>query len=156
MIFIAHRGNVDGYDLEMENHPDYIDNAIDLGYDVEVDIWSIEGKLYFGHDAPTHRVPIDCLMNRSSKLWIHCKNHEAFKMLSRYQSLNVFWHQTDDFALTTKGYTWCYPGIAPLDRSIAVLPELNELKLNGFYGICSDNISHFKGLYDKDTYSSIS
>lgn len=156
MKFIAHRGNIDGYNLEMENTPDYIDAAIDLGYDAEVDVWSTKGKMYLGHDEPQHRIPIDWLMHRASKIWIHTKNHEAFQILFRYQTLNVFWHQTDDFALTTRGYTWCYPGIGPLDRSVAVLPELNDQKLSGFYGICSDNISHFKGLYDKNTYSSIS
>ena len=156
MKLIAHRGNTDGYDAKMENNPDYIDAAIDLNYDAEVDVWSVSGKIYLGHDAPSHRIPIDWLMNRSGKLWIHTKNHEAFQLLSRYQSLNVFWHQTDDFALTTKGYTWCYPGIGALDRSIAVAPELDSQNLEGFYGICSDNISHFKGLYDKNTYSSIS
>jgi hypothetical protein len=156
MKLIAHRGNVNGINAKMENHPDYIDTAIDLGYDVEVDMWSISDKLYFGHDEPTYKIPIDCLMNRASKLWVHCKNHEAFEILSRYQSLNVFWHQTDDFALTTKGYTWCYPGVRPVGRSVAVLPEYDAKNLNAYYAICSDHVAYFKEVYDKNTNSSVS
>lgn len=156
MKFIAHRGNIGGVDLDLENNPDYIDSAIDLGYDVEVDIWFYSDRLYLGHDEPIYKIPVDCLMNRASKLWLHAKNHQAFEILSRYQSLNVFWHQTDDFALTTKGYRWCYPGIGPLDRSVAVLPEQNAPNLDKYYAICSDNIAYFREMYDKNTYSSVS
>jgi hypothetical protein len=39
MILIAHRGNLDGPNPSMENHPDYIDAAINAGFHVEVDLW---------------------------------------------------------------------------------------------------------------------
>jgi hypothetical protein len=39
MYLIAHRGNINGPNKEHENSPGYILNAIELGYDVEVDIW---------------------------------------------------------------------------------------------------------------------
>jgi len=48
-MLISHRGNIDGKTL-LENQPSYIDDAIDLGYDVEIDIWYIGDKLYLGHD----------------------------------------------------------------------------------------------------------
>ena len=32
MIYISHRGNIDGKIPSMENHPSYIDKAIALGY----------------------------------------------------------------------------------------------------------------------------
>lgn len=143
---IAHRGNIDGPNSKLENKLDYIDNAIDLGYEALVDIWSYNGKMYLGNHTGSNRVPIDCLMNRSTKLWIHCGNHEAFQILFRYQSLNIFWHQTDDFALTTKGYTWCYPGIGPLDRSVAFMPEFDSPNLDKFHALCSDEVSLFKGM----------
>ena len=31
-------------------------------------------------------------------------------MLGADKSLNYFWHQTDDFTLTSHGYIWTYPG----------------------------------------------
>ncbi len=143
---ISSRGNIDGPNPKMENNLDYIDNAIDLGYDVSVDIWSYTGKMYLGHSCDNSKIPVSCLINRSAKLWVRCRNHEAFQILSRYQSLNIFWHQTDDFALTTKGYTWCYPGIGPLDRSVAFMPEFDAPNLDKFYAVCSDDVSYFKGV----------
>ena len=38
MILISHRGNINGPNPEMENNPEYIQKALDLGYDVEVDV----------------------------------------------------------------------------------------------------------------------
>ena len=52
MILISHRGNIDGKKPHLENQPDYIDEAIALGYDVEIDVWLIDGVLFLGHDAP--------------------------------------------------------------------------------------------------------
>ena len=37
MKLIAHRGNIDGPSDE-QNSPDYIDNALSLGYDAEIDV----------------------------------------------------------------------------------------------------------------------
>ena len=38
MLLIAHRGNINGPDKAKENHPDYINKAIEAGYNVEIDI----------------------------------------------------------------------------------------------------------------------
>lgn len=38
-IVIAHRGNISGPDPEQENKPEYLQAALDKGYDVEVDVW---------------------------------------------------------------------------------------------------------------------
>ena len=32
MIFISHRGNLNGADADNENHPEYIKNALDEGF----------------------------------------------------------------------------------------------------------------------------
>ena len=39
MKLIAHRGNIDGPNPERENSPEYIEEALKAGYDVEVDVW---------------------------------------------------------------------------------------------------------------------
>ena len=49
---IAHKGNVEGINTELENTPDYIKEALRLGFDVEVDVWGIDGELWLGHDDP--------------------------------------------------------------------------------------------------------
>ncbi len=79
MILISHRGNINGKNTEKENHPDYIDDAIKLGYDVEIDIWVIDGNFYLGHDGPQYNISLDWLSDRIDRLWIHCKNIEAIE-----------------------------------------------------------------------------
>ena len=39
MKLISHRGNLSGPIPESENNPSYITNAINKGFDVEVDFW---------------------------------------------------------------------------------------------------------------------
>ena len=38
MHFISHRGNLNGPDLQNENNPIYVQNAVNLGFEVEIDI----------------------------------------------------------------------------------------------------------------------
>ena len=52
MILISHRGNLNGSLQWEENRPDYINNALDLGYDVEIDVWKQPDGWYLGHDEP--------------------------------------------------------------------------------------------------------
>lgn len=118
MIFIAHRGNTRGTtqayicddEPTPENHPDYIDQAIKEGFDVEVDVWVLQGRYFLGHDRPKYEVRKSWLAERSDSLWIHCKNFEALSHLEG-TGLNYFWHEEDSFALTSKGYIWEYPNI---------------------------------------------
>ncbi len=39
MKYISHRGNLTGINLERENSPDYIMEAVTADFDVEVDVW---------------------------------------------------------------------------------------------------------------------
>ena len=43
MIFISHRGNLEIESPSRENSKDYILEAINCGFNVEVDIWKIGG-----------------------------------------------------------------------------------------------------------------
>ena len=80
MILISHRGNLNGKDVDNENNPLYIDRALGKGYDVEVDVWYVNGKWYLGHDEPTYEIELDYL--KDNNLWCHAKNIEALsKML---------------------------------------------------------------------------
>ena len=58
MILISHRGNINGKINELENNPDYINDALIIGYDVEIDIWVINNELFLGHDEPVHNIDI--------------------------------------------------------------------------------------------------
>ena len=145
MILISHRGNLDGRVVEKENHPNYIDEAINAGFDVEIDIWHNDGVLYLGHDSIQYQIDSIWLKNRIEYLWIHCKNIDAIEWFNEYGSdFNYFWHQEDTVTLTSKNYIWAYPGKQPIERSIAVMPELYDDKITACMGICSDYIIKYK------------
>jgi hypothetical protein len=144
MILISHRGNIEGKFVAYENSPQYIDLAISKGFEVEVDIHIIDGKLFLGHDTQQYSITKYWLTQRSDKLWIHCKNIEAIEWISLKNVFNYFWHQEDTLTLTSKGYIWAYPGNQPIKNSIAVMPELFNDEISQCLGICSDYIQHYK------------
>jgi hypothetical protein len=148
MKIIAHRGNLDGANSLRENSLDYIDEAIQSGFDVEIDIREDDG-LFLGHDDPQYHVTFDWLIRRKNKLWIHCKNVEALNFFSE-TSFNYFWHENDQYTLTSKSIGWVYPGKHAYKNSIIVLPEITSyfcydyIKNNKFYGICTDFCQKYK------------
>lgn len=147
MIYIAHRGNLKGPNIDNENHPDYINEAIRAGFDVEIDIWFIDDKYVLGHDHPLILVKEKFLLTNG--LWVHAKNIEALDKLHG-KIEHLFFHDSDDAVLTSSNYIWTYVGKRPLTKnSIAVLPEqtnytLSELKTCA--GICSDKIVDYRRL----------
>jgi hypothetical protein len=144
MILISHRGNISGPIPEAENKPEYIEDTIRLGYEVEIDIWMIEGVLLLGHDKPQYGVTQHWLNQRFEKLWLHCKNIEAIEWFDMIGNFNYFWHENDTVTLTSKKYIWAYPGKQPTKNSIAVMPEINNDNITNCIGICSDYIQNYK------------
>jgi hypothetical protein len=144
MIYISHRGNIDGKNPQLENKPSYIDKTISLGYEVEIDVWIIDGGLYLGHDEPEYGVSQDWLNKRYKQLWIHCKNIEAMEWFTLIGGFNYFWHEEDTMTLTSKNYMWVYPGKQPVRGSIAVMPEIYNDDVSQCLGICSDIIKNYK------------
>jgi hypothetical protein len=143
MILISHRGNINGRIIDAENRPDYIEDTIRLGYDVEIDMWWIDGRIYLGHDKPQYEVSEEWLSERIDKLWVHCKNIELLNWI-KSTTLHYFWHETDTITLTSKEYIWAYPGKQPIKNSIAVMPEIHEEDITQCLGICSDYIEYYK------------
>lgn len=140
-FLISHRGNIDGKILHMENDPDYIQEALNLGYDVEIDVRFLCNRFFLGHDEPTYEVPISFLVDR--RLWCHAKNYDALVEMAKYP-IHYFWHETDRIALTSKNFIWVYPGMQPIKNSIAVLPEIYGDDVSQCIGICSDYIKNYK------------
>ncbi len=139
MIYIAHRGNTQGPNPEKENHPDYIRDAIRKGYDVEIDVWLINGKYVLGHDSPQYEVADYFLDN--PKLWCHAKSIETMTaLLDPGFPVHAFFHDTDPCTLTTQKWIWTYPGHPVLGwRSIAVMPErVPDWDLSKAGGVCTD------------------
>ena len=89
MIKIAHRGLINGPDKNLENNPMQIKLALSLGYDVEIDLNVIDGKLFLGHDTPDYQINESFLIQRG--LWIHAKNTHALRYLAtKFHNLNYF------------------------------------------------------------------
>lgn len=144
MILISHRGNINGRITEYENKPEYIEDTIRLGFDVEIDVWVVGGTLLLGHDEPQYPIDIHWLENLSNKLWIHCKNIEAMEWFNMIGGFNYFWHEEDTMTFTSNGYMWVYPGKQPVKNSIAVMPEICSDDISECKGVCSDYIKKYK------------
>lgn len=144
MKIISHRGNISGPEPARENSPDFLDEAIALGFDVEVDVRSIEGETYLGHDGPDHRVDWQWLANRRDQLWIHCKNLEAARLLSTFTvGLRCFCSESDPFCFMTEGYLWLNDvEVEPKDNCIVPLLNIDDIKRYRFmgkpWGVCTD------------------
>jgi hypothetical protein len=143
MKLIAHRGLMNGFDSINENTTKQIELALKEGFDAEVDVWWHNGKWWLGHDLPREQVSFSFLKTKG--LWIHCKNELALETLSEAKKkLHYFWHQTDNYTLTSKGIPWVYPGKRQMRTGVCVLPEefmeIEDVGSLDVYGICSDNI----------------
>lgn len=144
MILIAHRGNTHGRNPERENNPAYIKEALKGGYDSEIDVWYIDDKFYLGHDESMHEVDIEFL--KTPGLWCHAKSREVLERMVE-NDVHCFWHQTDDFTLTSKGYIWTYPEKPVGKRSVIVCHSVEETQataLKGLAGVCSDYVGLLK------------
>jgi hypothetical protein len=109
MYFISHRGNLHGPKPKHENSIPYILNAIQKGFDVEIDVWYVNGSLYLGHNEPQYLVPeFKFFKDNAEKLWCHCKNLQALDILLPL-GIHCFIHDKDIATLTSKNYIWLYP-----------------------------------------------
>ena len=146
MIFIAHRGNLFGPQPENENKIPYLQNAIDKGFFVEVDIIDYDGNDVFtlGHDTKQEQVSSKFLRNKH--IFAHAKNFKSLNGLLNH-GVNCFYHTEEDYVLTSENKIWVYPGVKPSNHKncIIVLPELYEMnEWKNAYGICSDFVANYR------------
>ena len=146
MKLIAHRGLINGPDKALENNPNQIQLALEQGFDCEIDLWIVDDKFYLGHDNPQFHVEQNFIEQQG--LWIHAKNLDALHYLLS-TNLNFFWHQTDNYTLTSNRYIWTYPGQSLTQHSIMVMPEWEDTTLNNArqascFAVCSDFVGLLK------------
>jgi hypothetical protein len=140
MRWILHRGNNNG-PMSIENNPIKIYDLLMKGYEIEIDVWYMNNKLFLGHHKPEHEIH-EYFLDHTG-LWIHCKDAETLEyMNTNKKDLHYFYHTNEDYVLTSKGYIWCYVGKAALENSVIVMPEKanynwNELERKNCI-ICSD------------------
>lgn len=143
--FYAHRGNLYGPNPEQENKIEYIEQAINLGFNVEVDVWyNQDGNYYLGHDFPQYLISKEYLFERADKLLVHAKNNETFlKLYSK--KINIFLHTTEKSVLTSKNNIIFHPDYYPTENiplfAIFSMPELSQIKPSFDKGIITDYAS---------------
>lgn len=158
VIWIAHRGNTNGPQPLRENHPDYIDAALNKGYHAEIDVWlelyaSNQMRIFLGHDAPQYQIQPQYLQERKNVLWCHAKNLSALSYLLE-QGMYTFFHDVDHYTLTSNNLIWAYPGYPVNRMSVMVMPErmpkhykLSEMRT--VYGVCTDHIETYRKKLDQ-------
>jgi len=152
MRIISHRGNLNG-PSEGENSVSNIIKAIELGFDVEVDVSVENNQIWLGHDKPEYLVSKSFLIDNRFRLWLHLKNFEAMEFfMENLPHLNFFWHQEDDYTLTSTKKIWTYPGKEVCKNSVIV--ALDPIDIFLYYkkdikGICTDYPEYLKKEIDK-------
>lgn len=149
MILISHRGNINGIEGK-ENHPDYIDRAIENGYDVEVDVRQDNRPgFYLGHDKIEYHIETSWLLERSKNLWIHAKDFGSLELLLKL-GLRVFYHEKELHTIIGNTQViWSHNIEEASQNSIIPLLELDKLQVwkdmidEDVYGICSDYVGRW-------------
>lgn len=150
MKLISHRGNVSSVQTERENTKEYIDEAIDEGFDVEIDVWKLsnyDDVLWLGHDKSEQEIDLDWLSDRRNNLWVHAKNFMALEYLLK-NDIKVFYHQKEEHVVignTTK--IWSHNITEAGGSSIIPLlskEDIDKCTSRRFYGICSDYVQCLK------------
>jgi len=150
MKLISHRGNINGIISNKENRPSYIDCALQLGYDVEVDIRYIEGNFWLGHDTPDYIVESKWIECRADNIWFHCKNIDAvYKLKELNISTKYFCHVSDPYVCVSTGHLWVHDLTGRLDKN-SIIPLLSLKDVEGYsgspnvYAVCTDYINYCK------------
>jgi len=135
---ISHRGNTDG-PQKKDNVASKLEQTA-KNMLVEVDVWNIDKQWYLGHDAPEAETSIYFISNKNFIL--HAKNLQALDYLTD-TDLHYFWHQEDDFTLTSNNLIWTYPNGEVTTKSIIVCQTLEEVetyKDEDIWGLCTDYV----------------
>ena len=146
MRLISNRGNIDIWNPDLENTQEYIQTAINQGYEVKIDLWTKDNKLYLGTNEPTQPLDFDWFERNNGRLWIQCRTIDVMaqfnKLDSRGSNLHYFWHELNKISLTSRGYLWCESDkVVP--GGIMYQPK-EDNDLTEAYGICSDSILKYK------------
>jgi len=152
MIYISHRGNLNGPNRNKENSPDYLNEALASGFAIEADIWWEEGAFFFGHDRPQYQYQSDSFDLCDERVYCHAKNLAALEHLC-FIGAHCFFHDLDEYTVTNRGYIWTnidsdvLSEQGPSLRTFSVLPEIRQVPnniLKQCLGICSDYIARYQ------------
>jgi hypothetical protein len=138
--WICHRGLKNGPNKDLENRESEILARLLEGWDVEIDVWYIDGEWWLGHDNPAKRLS-DTSILLHPHVWVHCKHLPALERCIQQEHIHCFTHDSDEATLTSKQYIWCYPGKILGKKSICVMPERHNFTIDDICTaeyVCSD------------------
>jgi hypothetical protein len=145
MKIISHRGNINGPVPEKENSPSYIDAAIGLGYDVEVDLRFINGEFWLGHDLPQYKINKSWMDLRKENIWYHCKDIDSsLELIKLNEGFKYFCHSQDDYVITSVGKLWVHDLSKTINKD-CIIPLLNLSDITNYkntepYSVCTDYV----------------
>lgn len=142
MKIISHRAYTNGENSLFENNPLQIKKLLKMGVDVEIDVWCIDGEYLLGHDSPKYQIQESFLQQEG--LWCHAKNKDALEQMLASE-IHCFWHQEDDYTITSRGYIWAYPSKETTGKNTVLLfPErYPDIKYSKYDFICTDYVNKF-------------
>ena len=150
MEIISHRGNLTGPSPELENTVASVEMAANF-FKVEIDIRKLNGEYFLGHDEPERKVSLQWLNYYRDKLFLHCKNADAYEC-DRLQDFHRFMHENEDTVTCSRGNVLKHPNFKPLPNSYNMMPENSEqetlqtvLKSSA---VCTDYPLFFQSLKD--------
>jgi len=152
MIYVSHRGNLTGPNPKEENKPKYIQQALDSGYHVEIDVWTKQtsfvknGLIYLGHDKPERKAKLEFL--DKDRLICHAKDFRTLLNLLNQDLYHCFYNDLEPFVVTSIGLIWlCTPyptNNKTLDYSNTILMSKDLGK--EWYGLPMSHYRKFKGI----------
>ena len=149
MKIISHRGNINGPVAEKENRPSYIDSAIQLGYDVEVDLRIIDNDFWLGHDEPQYKIELSWMRLRKDNIWFHCKDINSALVLAKLdQGFQYFCHSQEPYVCTSHKYLWIHDLTGKINDK-CIIPLISKEDIEKYnndipYGICTDFVNFIK------------
>jgi len=145
MRLISHRGNIEGSNPDLENTTPYIESAINSGFDVMIDLWLFDGKIYTGSDEPKNKLDIDWLEKYNNRLWFNCRDQVILTNLLSLDPLGKHLHylhfSEGPMSLTSRNYLITKEEFST-PVAIVYQPDVNN-KLTDVYGVCSDYVKSY-------------
>jgi len=136
MIYISNKGNIFEKNIGVENTPKYVNNTLMRGFEVIVDIHIVSDVIMM-HETP---ITIEWLNERKSKLWLRV---ESLQCISKLHSFRIILNKLP--AISTNATCWSHILLDNIYNQVFVSETFKGTIPKGeFYGICSDEIGHFK------------
>ena len=147
MKLISNAGNLFGL-TDNDNKPEHIENTINQGFDVKVDLWLQDNQLYLGTYKPEYKLDIDFLEKHHQKLWLQCHDltiiERFYDLDPMGTKLNYFFIDKDPITRTSKWYN-IVSGEKPIKGCVYMNPEAHsDFDFTQCYGLISNSAAIYR------------